>query len=118
MEVGNINCTCECESVGVCWNHALHIQTHTILDGAVNRCHWCHSCYVCIHVCVRGRYSVCVSVTKCILIQCLIPLGVCGLVVDVSCHVSNLIVIEAASESRHGVLSVGHLYRHSVIEDM
>ena len=69
MEGGNINCTYECESVGVCWNHTPHIQTHTILDGVVDRRNWCHSCYVCIHVCVRGRYSVCVSVTKCILVQ-------------------------------------------------
>ena len=39
----------------------------------------------------------------------LIPLGVGCLVVDVCCDISDLIVIKAASESRHGVLSVGHL---------
>ena len=31
------------------------------------------------------------------------------MVVDVSGNIGDLIVIEAASESRHGVLSVGHL---------
>ena len=69
MEGGNINCTCECGSVGVCWNHTLHIQTHTILDGVVNRYHWYHSCYVCIYLCVCGCYSVSVAVTRCMLIQ-------------------------------------------------
>ena len=107
---GNINCTCECESVGVCWNHTLHIQTHTMLDGVVNGYHWCHSCYVCIHVCVCAGATVCVCLSlSAFWYNSLIPLGVCGLVVDVGCHVSDLIVIEAASESRHGVLSVGHL---------
>ena len=39
----------------------------------------------------------------------LIPLGVGGLIVDVCGNVCDLIVIEAASECRHGILAVGHL---------
>ena len=39
----------------------------------------------------------------------LIPLGVGGLVEDVGGNVGDLLVIEAASESGHGVLAVGDL---------
>ena len=39
----------------------------------------------------------------------LIPLGIGGLIVDIGGNVCDLIVIEAASECRHGVLAVGHL---------
>ena len=57
--------------------------------------------------------SYCASVwvlrCVCLYIDCLIPFGVGGLVVDVCCYVGDLIIVEAASESRHGVLSVGHL---------
>ena len=39
----------------------------------------------------------------------LIPLGIGGLIVDIGGNVCDLIVIEAASECRHGILAVGHL---------
>lgn len=44
-----------------------------------------------------------------VVVDSLVPFGVGGLVVDIGCYVSDLVVIKTASESGHGVLSVGHL---------